>query len=297
MRRFSSFIVALALLSSHAHSEQIQRFEAYGDSLTEGLFSYSLLQKTKPKDVAKVLSDFAMFYTTNDKSHIQYHLRPDIAWLQSIAVRLGHKYGLAKPIPTRNNAVSGAVVADLVKQVKRAPEYTPVVAFFLIGHNDLCDASKLTESEYMEKFRREYLEALNAWDRTHQNSTAILLPMLQVHQAFETMHSYVWHQTEKEKLTCSNLWTLFGYCPRFVELAKQQKLAPLVEPIENAMNGSLRNLATEMQIATTGNNSYVTVDPNLFKIPFAPEFFALDCYHPSITGQLMVGDVAYSALF
>ncbi len=277
---------------------QVTLIEAYGDSLTEGLFSQTSLTKPDRKEVADALRDFSLFYLTKEKKYIVPYLRHDLSWVSHLATRLGKSYGLSKPVPVKNFAVAGSQAVDLVKQVARPiPEYNPTVAFFLIGHNDLCDIVG-TEWEYVAKFRREYLDALKIWDRTHQDSTAILLPMLPVHYAYERMLDYVWLQEKNEKLTCMSLWRLFGYCPKFNVMAKNGTMKANISPMENALNNELKFIASEMTYTTFTGNRFVTVDPNLFQKPMSgPEFFGFDCYHPSNAGQQAVSSAVYNTLF
>lgn len=294
MRRL---LIGLVFCSIQVRAE-VRLIEAYGDSLTQGLFSHSTIEKPDKKEIANTLRDFSMFYLTKDQVHIKQYLRPDLSWVSEVARRLGEAYGLKQAVPVRNRAVFGSVAKDLIKQVSREwPEYNEVLAFFLIGHNEICDVVG-TEAEYVAKFRREYLEALHAWDRTHQGSTALLIPMLPVHQAYLRMHEYVWYQEKNEKLTCTKLWQLFGYCPKFTTWTKQGKIESSIAPIENALNQELKYIASEMTFSTKSGNQFLTLDPTLFSKPtLGAEFYAYDCYHPSLTGQKAVAGAVYRATF
>ena len=130
--------------------------ETYGDSITAGLLSYTnITQKNELSEVSRILSDFAMFKLTKNRDFLIKHEKTEIAWPTLLANHL--KTDLVD-YEIRNYALSGARSDSMMEEVKKAAlPKDEVIAFFFIGHNDLCH-NKGSEEDLARDFSRNLKE-------------------------------------------------------------------------------------------------------------------------------------------
>jgi hypothetical protein len=124
--------------------------------------------------------------------------------------------------------------------------------------------------------------ALDEWDRTHKSSTAYLIPVSDIHRVYDTLQGYVWYRGVKRDYRCEYSWANF-YCPSHLAKFKQGKLQSYMEPRLKAMNENLEELARYWE-KKSKTNHYVYLD-HTHEVTYKPEYFAIDCFHLSETGQ------------
>src|SRR5688572_18811663 len=126
-------LVAALTLGSTAMAADL-RMETYGDSLTAGFLSHTSVLDAPPlTQIEKIMSSLALFKITKNISHLEKHETRSFAWPALVGKSLSEDLELV------NLAVSGAKSPELLKQVTKAGETkTKTIAFFFIGHNDLC---------------------------------------------------------------------------------------------------------------------------------------------------------------
>ncbi len=258
------------------------RVEAYGDSITAGFLTGTNVASPPPlKEVSKIISDLALYLLTGQKEQVMQHHRADLAWPRVLGEFLttdGSKVNVA------NYAVSGAHVSDLLGQVKNAGAvHSKTLAFFFIGHNDMCNNNASPE-EIAEKLSQQYAAGLQEWDKNHVDSQAFLVPIGDINRVFLALQGYVWYQGPQGKYTCEDDWQkFFPYCRSYAALLKEGKLEEYLVPRLKATNAGIAKLAAA-QADRTRKNRYVYLDGILEK-PYEPKYFAVDCYHMSALGQ------------
>jgi len=264
--------------------------EAYGDSLTAGFLSGTSLTAPPPNrgvtaddlSISKLLHDMLLYRITGDTSLLVPEHWPQLAWPQVLSEL---EQTSSHAISVHNEAISGAEIKDLMGQVQGAPvNRRKTQAFFYIGHNDLCNTS-MTPDEQAQSYYEQYAAALQYWDQNHQNSEAILVPLLDLSRVFTLLDGYVWYKGPEATYDCDFSWTrLFPYCPSYLPMYKKGELPGYVQPRVEAMNQELHTLAEQMEEKSTGSNHFSVLD-HVYDQQFSPDYFAVDCYHLSAVGQ------------
>jgi len=285
------FVVSLGLVSTGAVARTM---ETYGDSLTAGfLTNTNVTNAPSLKVISDIYSDLAMYKVSGDKKYIAPYEPPELGWPFAVARLLE---SVADPITIKNFAVSGAKTVDLIGQVGRnGVTLAPTMAFFFMGHNDLCEA-KGTPEEIGRTYAATFERALIQWNRNHRDSAAYFMPVGDVHRVFETLKGYVWHDGPVKKYACEDSWTrYFPYCPKYGRLHKEGKLREYLQPKIQAMNDALERLAFDWDKKGAGNRFHYLKD--LHDSPYQENFFAVDCFHLSHEGQKALAErIAHKTL-
>jgi lysophospholipase L1-like esterase len=267
-----------------ANADSPKAIEAYGDSLTAGFLStYSIDSPPPLKTISTTLSDLARFVLTKDRKYTRKYEDKDLAWVTQVAKKLG--------VPAdqiHNHAFTGARGFDLMEQVNdyRGPTEA-TAAFFLIGHNDICKDARAAEV-LGEDVAEHYLQALQKWDQNHRGATAYLLPVANVDQVFDELDKVVWYKSDQTEYSCRESWeVLFPYCPRYTLMRHQGTLREFLRDRIESINSHVESLVKNWK-STRNNQLEFVRDGKTF--PLKREYFAIDCYHLSETGQRAVGD-------
>jgi len=271
--------------------------EAFGDSLTAGLLDYTnVTHQNELETVSHILSDLAMFKLTKDRSYLKKHEQNDLAWPQLLAEQLKTS---EVNFEVRNYGVSGAKSETLYDEVVNAPPVSPrlqsqSIAFFFIGHNDLCHNSNTTEnlaSEYSSNIDR----AIEAWDKTHEGSRGFLVSVAEVQRIYPLLEGQTWYESSRGRYRCNESWDkLFPYCPVFFRKHKEGTLENYLTPRVEALNKALEDLTQKWRNKSSRNQFFhIQMAPGS---DFRKNFFAVDCYHLSNEGQAFVSDQIFRAI-
>lgn len=266
---------------SAAPEETGNRLEVFGDSMSAGFLSAeSVVHPPSLFQLSALLTGLVHIVLSGDMAQAGIFERRDLAWPAVLRRNYPELFG-----QLANVSVSGAHITDLPAQVTEAGAASNATAFFLVGHNDLCQNFAPPEAigEYFGSWMRELLRQ---WDRTHERSEAIVLPTAEVHRVFETLRGYAWGATESGRaLRCEDSWNrFFPYCLSHGKLLREGKLreyfVPRLEAARRAMAKAAEDVQKESGRGNTFRFGYGFLD-DVFKA----EYFSVDCYHLSARGQ------------
>lgn len=288
------FLVISVFLSSITFS-QTTVMETYGDSLTTGLLNYTnITENNELNSVSAILSDLSTFKLTNDRSFLKKHEWAEFSWPAYLTSRLKNT---ETQFEIRNFALSGARSNELIEEVAKAPQPEAnrnVIAFFFIGHNDLCYHKGNPESLSQDYFNNVQ-RAIEEWDKKHQDARAYLISVAEVQNIYPVLDELVWHDGPRARYRCNENWTLFfPYCPTFYKKHKQGTLNDYLIPRVEALNESLDKIVETMK-RNGGRNQYFRLNKSM-GAEFRKEYFALDCYHLSRNGQEFLANELYQAI-
>ncbi len=284
----TQFILLCGMLGI-AFSLQAQVMETFGDSVTAGTLSKTAVTETTYKSIQAIRSDLAKYVMLGKESYLTKYGSHENAW----PAKLQQLIGVGNVNELHNYAVPRAVTADLLKHVKGASKTThETMAFFFMGHNDICD-SGLTPEQQAEKFVREYKTALLEWDKSRENSVAYIMDVGELHEMISTLNGYVWQKDTDKSYTCNDTWENFiPFCPAYSKLAKANKINEVVGKQIAAMNGSIDALIQDLNKSGVKN----TFKHVKFWDTFHPEYSASDCFHLSQKGQQSLAEHVYKAI-
>lgn len=290
MKSFTVLLGLLGLLPSLAHGSPDMKIESYGDSITAGFLSGESLTTPPPlKIISKIISDLAMFAITDKSQYTSTHHAPLNAWPNQIAEIL-RKDG--SQVTLMNRSVSGSASWDLTGQLVPGVGGDRI-AYFFSGNNDICENSEPVAS-LVQRFEQQFDAALAQWDASHTGSRAYLVPVPRLDRVFSTLRGFVWYKGGQGSYRCEDCWKkFFPYCPSFYRMEKDGKLKDFMEPRVNAMNHALERMADKWNRSSKGN--VFVMLPNVHDVAFKPEYFSIDCYHPSAFGQRELGEAIFKA--
>ncbi len=274
-------LICATLLSASFPSHAQTYVEAYGDSLTAGFLSNTDVTNAPPlKELSGLISDLAMYLMTKNRAHIAKHHSPHFAWVSVLSKKLDP----TGPVTLDNHAVSAARSAQILGQVRsHTNRHQPSSAFFFAGHNDLCN-NNAPPTQIGLTYRAEMNQAIAAWDSTHENSTAYLVPVSDIHRVYAALKGYVWHNGGQSKYACEDSWSkFFPYCPSHLARFKAGLLDDYMKPRLAAMNAGLEDLAHDWN-KKSSTNKFVYLK-GAHDVPYEPQYFAVDCFHLSEAGQ------------
>lgn len=269
--------------------------EAFGDSLTAGLLNYTnATHQNELGTVSNILSDLAMFKLTKDRGYLKKHEKGSLAWPQLLA---NHLKTSEVSFEVRNYGISGAKSEVLYDEVTHALPVSPdtqTIAFFFIGHNDLCH-NKGSEDDLSTEYGSNVNRALEAWDQTHRGAKAFLVSIAEVHRIYPLLDGQTWFEGEKGRYRCNESWDkLFPYCPAFYKKFKQGKLDDYLAPRVEVVNKKLEDLSRDWRSKSVRNQYFhIQMAPGA---DFRKHFFAVDCYHLSQEGQAFVSEQIFNAI-
>jgi len=287
------FVIGVCLASFG--SAQPLRMETFGDSLTAGFLADTSLRETKPfSELGPLLEEIAFGFIQKDRTIIQKYEAHEKAWPHFLAELLRQSGEEVSEI--NNFAVSGSRSSGMLDQVKSRGKVTsPVWAFFFVGHNDLCHV-KSDEAQLVEQYRRHLEQALQEWERNHQDSVAFLIPVGPIHQLYPVLENHTWLTSAGKVFYCQDAWMkYFPYCPSFYVRYKRGELENYLKPRVDAMNQGLEALAQSLEKRSPKNNAYLYLESE-WPLPLMPDYFALDCYHIAGPGQRVFAKNVYEAL-
>lgn len=264
--------------------------EIYGDSISAGFLDETKLvaAPTLP-EIGKIISDLATAKISGNPSYITAHENRSLAWPATLSQFFG------KEVVVQNHAVTGAKSVDLISELSFGSSAKEAMAFFFIGHNDLCH-NTLSAEELSQNFRANFERALKLWNASHSGATAYFLPVSEIERLYQSLDGTVWHNSGSHAYTCEDSWTrLFPYCRTHYEKFKQGTLTDFLSPRIEKMRNVLRELASLWDRKNTRGNHFEYLE-SLEQLPYTPSYFAVDCYHLSSEGQAEFGSRVFHAI-
>ncbi|HET9379615.1 MAG TPA: SGNH/GDSL hydrolase family protein [Streptomyces sp.] len=233
---------------------------AVGDSITTGF------------DACAVLSDCKeVSWATGDSPRVD-----------SLAVRLLGRAGAARQ--SWNHAVSGARVADLPDQMRRAARHRPELVTVLVGANDAC-RPKVTAMTPVEEFRRDFEKAL----RTLREAS----PKAQVYVASVPNLKRLWARGRTSVLG-RQVWKL-GICPSM--LGDAQALDSAATRRRNTVQRRVEAYNTVLAEVCAEDDRCRTDGGAVHDYRFGTgQLSHWDWFHPSVSGQARLAEIAHRAV-
>jgi len=291
---FKILFAALMLFHSSAFAQTII-LEAFGDSITAGLLSYTnATDNNDLKVVSKILSELVMFKLTKNRDYLINHEKHELAWPQLLANRLTKS---DVNFEIRNYALSGArsdLLPEEVEHAKVVKEDETAIAFFFIGHNDLCH-HKGTPEELASEYMLNFNKAVEAWDKKHKGAKAFFVSIAEIQRIYPLLDGQTWYESGRGRYRCNDSWEkLFPYCLSFYKKYQQGTLNDYLSPRVETINNSLDQMASEWK-AKSSRNQYFHIGMDS-KADFKNNFFAVDCYHLSTEGQKFISDQVFNTI-
>jgi len=288
----------LVLVASRTASSQPLIIEAYGDSVMAG---FAVLENfSKPAGQVRQLHRKLVRTKILSKLHLvdienktAQHAHSEYAFPYVIAQKLKAR---GREVYIINQAVTGARTKDLSGQVvgNAGQKGEKVIAFFMMGHNDLCRGDD--EGAFsLPVAVRNYQQALIRWDLSHTNATAFLVPIADIPRVYRTLDGFHWasNATPNQSMTCRESWTnRFPFCKHFSNLYFSGNLERVVGSQRRDLNGQLGQLGTHMTANSRRGNRFIYLDGALDG-EYIPDQFAVDCFHLSTRGQFALAEAVY----
>ncbi|MEN3583006.1 SGNH/GDSL hydrolase family protein [Streptomyces sp. ZYX-F-203] len=213
---------------------------------------------------------------------------PEVSWatgsrpeVDSLAVRL------LGPDATRhswNHAVSGARMADLAGQMERAAAHRPALVTVLMGANDAC-RDTVAEMTSVADFRAGFERALGALRQASPGSRVFVAGIPDLMR--------LWEQGRTDPLA-GRVWEL-GVCPTMLgdadatDPAATERRETVGRRVED-FNRVLEEVCAEDRLCRTDGGA-------VHDDAFGPESLSRwDRFHPSVTGQARLAEIAYRAV-
>lgn len=269
--------------------------EAYGDSLTAGFLAHTSLTSPPPRpELSRLLEELAFGFIQKDREVLKSFESNESAWPYFLVGRLKESGVLIDE--TINLAVSGSKSAGIPQQVALRKEVKePVIAFFFVGHNDLCHV-KGSEEELVAQFSKHLEESLLVWSKNHRNSIVFIIPTGPIQKLYPALEDHIWFESEKKTFRCQDAWMkYFPYCPSFYVRHRRGELEAYLEKRGAALNESLKDLVNEKTRTDASRNRYFYLEAQ-WPLPLKPDYFAVDCYHIAEMGQRLFAQNLFDAI-
>lgn len=292
-RRIRSFLVLLIFAVSFPAKAWIT--EAYGDSLTAGFLAHTSLTSPPPRpELSRLLEELAFGFIQKDRKILQSFESNEKAWPYFL-VELLKSSGISIE-QVVNLAVSGSKSAGIPQQVAlRKNIREPVLAFFFVGHNDLCHV-KGSQEELVSQFSSHLDKSLGEWGKNHRNSIVFIIPTGPIQKLYPALEDHIWFESEKRTFQCQDAWMkYFPYCPSFYVRHRRGELENYLSSRGAALNESLKNLVSEKMRTDSFGNRYFYLDAQ-WPLPLKPDYFAVDCYHIAEMGQRLFAQNLFDAI-
>jgi hypothetical protein len=260
--------------------------EAFGDSLTAGFLSDTQVTSPPPlTEISNIITDMTTAFRLRNRSILGKYHAPTLAWPHQLVDELKKQNA---DVQLYNYAVSGNRSYDLLNQVKKSTQVGKTIAFFFIGHNDLCDEYDSVDSLKLN-YKLGVIDALKEWARRHKNSTAFVIPVGKVDEVFKLLQGYKWKRGKNYDYTCEQNWDrYFPYCRSHYKKLQAGTLDKFLKDRIAAMNISLEDIVLERQKDDPKNTYTLLADTH--NANYERDHFAVDCYHLSGDGQKSLAD-------
>ncbi|WP_130799306.1 GDSL-type esterase/lipase family protein [Streptomyces otsuchiensis] len=209
---------------------------------------------------------------------------PEVSWatgteadVESLASRLGVE-------ESWNEAVAGALMAELPAQAEQAAAYEPELMTVMAGANDACvrDIELMTE---VDTFREDFDETLSV---IRENA-----PDTQIFVASIPDLKRLW-QAGRENSAARMVWQ-FGVCPSMLKDAASD--APDAQERRDAVEARVDEFNEVLREVCAEDDNCRFDDGAINDYPFTEdELSDWDWFHPSRAGQRVLAELAYEVV-
>jgi lysophospholipase L1-like esterase len=178
-----------------------------------------------------------------------------------------------------NDALSGAQMDDLARQLRRAGGQNVEYVTVLIGANDLC-TSTIDSMTTVETFRSEFHNALAQFGSLDPNAHVFVSSIPDVYQLWKVLHT---------NLLARETWASFDICQSLLSTSNTEADRQMVVQREGSFNQVLLD-----ECASYANclwDGYATYN---FKFP-ASDVSKVDYFHPNFAGQNALAATTWAA--
>lgn len=289
---FMSLVLVLSFSSAARAAdsfpwENFKTLETYGDSITAGFFANrDLSDNLTVAQLKKTMTDVLL--TLHRVSRIEKFDRRDLAWPAKLVDRVN-----VKGLKLVNHAQTGATVLGLLSQVKQVKGVeAKAVAFFFIGHNDVCKRPFKGTTGFRDFYSDHFDKAIREWSERHKDSLAFLVPIVDVGVVMDTLWKYEWTKGE----TCRDTYLHHApmMCPliaRHIDDGKKDYSKKRTASI----NDYLKELPQDKELKLKSNNRLIFLEHG-DDFDMTAKKFAIDCFHLNEDGQLEIAKAVQSAV-
>jgi lysophospholipase L1-like esterase len=185
-----------------------------------------------------------------------------------------------------NDARTGATVADLLRQARRANRQIVSYITILIGANDVC-ARSVDEMTDVAAFRARFAEAMRRISRGSPRARILVLSIPDVYRLWVLFHDDLWARLA---------WKAFDVCRSL--LAGPRSTDPIDVARRTAVRRRTLDLNRELE-SVCARFIHCRFDAGaVFADPFTQaDVSHRDYFHPSLEGQARLAAVSWTATF
>jgi len=178
-----------------------------------------------------------------------------------------------------NNAVSGARMSDLPRQMRLAAEQGADYVTVEMGANDLCRSSIAAITPTAD-FEDQFRTALATFVQARPKAKVLVASIPDLYRLWQLFH---------EDPLAQLVWSTFGVCPSMLSASNSEAERQAVATHEDALNATLAEVCAQFtQCRWDGNAVHDT--------PFArSDVSPVDYFHPSTAGQNRLAAVTWAA--
>lgn len=180
-----------------------------------------------------------------------------------------------------NNAVTGAKMGDLDRQLQVAASQSVDYVTVLMGANDLCTSSTSTMTP-TATFQSQFQTALTNYFAARPSSKMFVSSIPNIYQLWSVLHA---------NFSAVSTWTLFGICQAMLSTSNSSADRQAVVAQEAADNNVLATVCA--QFANCRWDGYATYNTAFS----ASDVSTVDYFHPSIQGQNKLASVTWAASY
>lgn len=180
-----------------------------------------------------------------------------------------------------NNAVTGAKMGDLDRQLQVAASQSVDYVTVLMGANDLCTSSTSTMTP-TATFQSQFQTALTNYFAARPSSKMFVSSIPNIYQLWSVLHT---------NFSAVSTWTLFGICQAMLSTSNSSADRQAVVAQEAADNNVLATVCA--QFANCRWDGYATYNTAFS----ASDVSTVDYFHPSIQGQNKLASVTWAASY
>jgi lysophospholipase L1-like esterase len=178
-----------------------------------------------------------------------------------------------------NNAVSGARMSDLPRQMQLAVDQHADYVTVEMGANDLCRSS-IGSMTSVEDFEAQLRSALSTFLDARPRARVLVASIPDLYRLWSLFH---------EDPLAQLVWTTFGICQSMLSPANTEADRQLVVAREEAFNDTLQVVCAEFTQCRWDDRA-------VFLTPYEPtDVSPIDYFHPSTAGQNRLAATTWAA--
>lgn len=180
-----------------------------------------------------------------------------------------------------NNALTGAKMGDLGRQLQATATQNVDYVTVLMGANDVCTSSPSTMTA-TATFQSQFQSALAGYVAARPNSKVFVSSIPNIYQLWSVLHT---------NFSAVTTWSLFGICQSMLSPSNTSATRQAVVTQEAADNAVLASVCA--QFAQCRWDGYATYNTAFS----ASDVSTVDYFHPSVQGQNKLAAVTWAASY